>query len=91
MSKAILKRVENLGYSFYCPGCKGVHLVDVDMPNQWGAQWSFNGDMQSPTFSPSVHIVGKCHSFVNSGKIQFLSNCSHALAGQTVDLAAWPY
>ncbi len=28
----------------------------------------------------------RCHSFVTDGKIQFLSDCSHALAGQTVDL-----
>ncbi len=27
-----------------------------------------------------------CHSFVTDGKIQFLSDCSHELAGQTVDL-----
>lgn len=27
-----------------------------------------------------------CHSFVTDGRIQFLSDCSHELAGQTVDL-----
>lgn len=27
-----------------------------------------------------------CHSFVTDGRIQFLSDCTHALAGQTVDL-----
>lgn len=27
-----------------------------------------------------------CHSFVTDGRIQFLSDCSHALAGQTVPL-----
>jgi Family of unknown function (DUF6527) len=27
-----------------------------------------------------------CHSFVTNGKIQFLTDCTHALAGQTVDL-----
>lgn len=31
----------------------------------------------------------QCHSFVTDGKIQFLSDCSHALAGQTVDLLEW--
>jgi len=30
-----------------------------------------------------------CHSFVTDGRIQFLSDCSHHLAGQTVDLPAW--
>ena len=28
----------------------------------------------------------RCHSFVNNGKIQFLNDCSHSLAGQTVEL-----
>lgn len=27
-----------------------------------------------------------CHSFVTDGKIQFLGDCTHALAGQTVPL-----
>ncbi|ARS29093.1 DUF6527 family protein [Sphingomonas sp. KC8] len=31
-----------------------------------------------------------CHSFVTDGRIQFLSDCTHALSGQTVDLPAWP-
>lgn len=30
-----------------------------------------------------------CHSFVTDGRIQFLGDCTHALAGQTVDLPAW--
>ncbi len=30
-----------------------------------------------------------CHSFVTDGRIQFLSDCSHALAGKTVDLPDW--
>lgn len=31
-----------------------------------------------------------CHSFVTDGRIQFLTDCTHALAGQTVDLPVWP-
>jgi len=30
-----------------------------------------------------------CHSFVTDGKIQFLPDCTHALAGHTVDLPEW--
>ena len=30
-----------------------------------------------------------CHSFVTDGRIQFLGDCTHALAGQTVDLPGW--
>jgi len=32
---------------------------------------------------------GVCHSFVTDGRIQFLSDCTHPLAGQTVDLPLW--
>lgn len=30
-----------------------------------------------------------CHSFVTDGKIQFLSDCTHELAGQTVEIPDW--
>ena len=30
-----------------------------------------------------------CHSYVTDGHIQFLGDCTHALAGQTVDLPDW--
>ena len=31
-----------------------------------------------------------CHSYVTDGRIKFLGDCTHGLAGQTVDLPAWP-
>lgn len=30
-----------------------------------------------------------CHSFVRNGQIEFLSDCTHALAGKTVELPDW--
>lgn len=38
---------------------------------------------------PQVRIETGCHSFVTDGQIQFLSDCTHALAGQTVPLPDW--
>lgn len=35
---------------------------------------------------PAPFKCKQCHSFVADGRIQFLGDCSHALAGQTVDL-----
>ena len=35
------------------------------------------------------HVDMLCHSYVNNGNIQFLSDCTHALAGQTVPLPEW--
>lgn len=74
---------ELYGYIFFCAGCCDVHTV--------GTNWKFNGDMESPTFSPSVLVVGgslgiRCHSFIEDGKIRFLKDCNHSLAGQTVEL-----
>lgn len=34
--------------------------------------------------------VRVCHSFVTDGRIQFLGDCTHDLAGQTVDLPDFP-
>ncbi|MDT8998335.1 DUF6527 family protein [Paucibacter sp. APW11] len=31
-----------------------------------------------------------CHSFVVEGRMQMLGDCTHALAGQTVPIPAWP-
>lgn len=71
------------GYIIYCQGCKCHHVFDD--------RWTFNGDFEKPTFSPSM-LVNKneprrrCHSFVTDGKIQFLSDCFHELVGQTFEL-----
>lgn len=94
---------------FRCPGCESVHGITVDAPDSW----TWNGDVERPTFSPSVLVhphktlidatlegdaltapenvttTPLCHSFVTDGRIQFLGDCTHALAGQTVDLPPW--
>jgi hypothetical protein len=98
---------------FWCPGCDDVHTIGHEGPEAW----TWNGDLDRPTFSPSVlvhmtkwhgtfeeygrwtrptHNVepgaeATCHSFVTDGRIQFLGDCTHHLAGQTVDLPEWPY
>lgn len=44
------------GFTFYCPGCRHLHAIrTVAGSNAAGApKWSFNGDMESPTFAPSL-------------------------------------
>lgn len=39
---------------------------------------------------PSHLACGTCHSFVTNGAIQFLGDCTHHLAGQTVPLPPIP-
>ena len=38
---------------------------------------------------PAPFKCSVCHSFVKDGQIQFLTDCTHKLAGQTVDLPEW--
>lgn len=86
------------GYRFECPGCGDAHVIPTK-PHPRG--WDLSGDEVRPTFSPSilVHEVKKqdgsifsprCHSFVRDGRIEFLGDSGHALAGQTVDLPEIP-
>lgn len=73
---------------FWCPGCDQAHWID--------SRWTFDGDLERPTFHPSVLVYGvkRCHSFIRAGNIQFLADCSHELAGSTValpDIASTPW
>jgi hypothetical protein len=82
----------HFGWAIKCPGCSDYHIFDK--------RWTFNGDVNSPTFRASMLATvdwpqhhpetGKpksiCHSFVTDGKIQFLSDCTHSMKNQTVDL-----
>jgi len=76
----------------WCPGCGEHHAVPVTKPsNGEGVAWVFNGNEEKPTLSPSILVRhgadnSVCHSFVTDGKIQFLGDCTHKLAGQTIEL-----
>jgi Family of unknown function (DUF6527) len=39
---------------------------------------------------PTAFRCMRCHSFITDGKIQFLDDCTHELAGKTVLLPDWP-
>lgn len=80
--------------AFDCPGCGMSHAVNTD-PDVPGPRWSWNSSFDKPTFSPSIlvrwdfgpdHTPKVCHSFVREGMIEFLGDCTHTLAGQTIPL-----
>lgn len=85
-------------YAYWCPACDHAHAVPLDQKNEIGAgPWSFNGDFENPTFSPSLDIHRsnteiRCHSIVSNGLITFCSDCGtkHPLAGRTVKMIPWP-
>lgn len=115
-----LKRVDLpddvTAYKFWCPGCQEAHAVKV---SKRGDGWGFDGNLEKPTFSPSVltttghYVQGhegtcwcdynrehpdqpapftckRCHLFLRQGVLQFLGDCTHELAGKTVDLPELP-
>ncbi len=90
-----------VGLTFECPACGYRHpfyVAPTPWPNEPSRQWpvwEFNGDMERPTFSPSLLVHGnpdgkdgtpRCHSFVRDGRIEYCGDSTHAMAGKTVDL-----
>lgn len=114
MQVSSILRKTTEGYTFFCPGCREIHHVWTHGTR--GANWTFNENVEKPTFSPSILVTGKetekdennnwtggwvrnpdgtakdqvCHSFVTDGRIQFLPDCTHPLAGQIVDIPTLP-
>jgi hypothetical protein len=82
------------GVRFWCPGCERNKVLPVrgwEGANGAHASWEFNGNYDRPTLSPSIlsskdDPADRCHSFIRDGRIEFLSDCGHKLAGQTVEL-----
>jgi hypothetical protein len=109
----VLRDAEGGRLLFWCPGCECCHGIPVEPGT--GARWGWNGNVEAPTFTPSIltrwtrTLVGDeemrrllsagqpiphqdilCHMFVTDGKIQFLADCTHPLAGQTVPMVEYP-
>ena len=82
-----------------CPGCGVVHMIRLKGPPPL---WTWNGDVNAPTLTPSVHFFTRhdderkplpdgrtrtlCHYKLTSGKIEFLSDSLHRLRGRVVEL-----
>lgn len=71
-------------HTFWCEGCGCYHWLDK--------RWKLTaGPAGNPTVRASVLVQAKyrCHLFITDGKIQYLSDCTHELAGTTVELTEW--
>jgi hypothetical protein len=79
-----------LCYLHWCPGCEQMHLINTEKPNRLGAIWTFDGNLEAPTFNPSINHVGSCHYFIHAGKIEFCADSKHQFAGQTVPMPDFP-
>lgn len=83
----------------WCAACNTDHDFYVEAPTSKGARWTFDGNADSPTFTPSMNIrigpmrdgsIKVCHYIVTAGQVQFCGDCTHALVGQTVPLPDFP-
>ena len=83
-----------MSWAWHCPACDCAHVCDE--------RWAFNGNLERPTFGPSIRVTydGKdagidgappavCHSHVNDGYVAYCDDCTHALRGQTVEIPVW--
>ena len=93
------------GLAHWCPACEGMHQFALDGKNSSGAQWTWDGNVEMPSFSPSMNIRvnmpdmrgyqpdamnSVCHYFLKAGVIQYLGDCTHAMKGQNVPLPELP-
>lgn len=100
-------RILNDGHVlFLCPGCGENHMInktwtfngDAVKPTIKpsilcrGKRLLTDEEIARVMEGETVELADTvCHSFVTDGKIQFLPDCTHALAGQTVELPPNPY
>lgn len=61
------------------------------MPNEWDYNSAPKDENGTLVKQENGKILGavkshRCHSFVRDGKIQFLNDCTHELAGKTVEM-----
>jgi len=86
---------------FWCPGCDEPHQIDT---THWEFNDNFEKPTFSPSYltwlDPNPNALPdakynkyrtgmRCHSFIKDGMIQFLEDCTHDLAGQTVAIPEW--
>lgn len=74
--KRLAHRVSNkegvhIGYLIFCPACDNAHYLDK--------RWTFNDNLEKPTFSPSLLLRGKV--------MPTDEECDRILNGETVELA----
>jgi hypothetical protein len=78
-------------FKFDCDACFRTHAVTVHGDADTGVKWTWNGDLEKPTFRPAILCQAdrqgvRCHLEVTEGRIAYLADCGHLLAGKTVPM-----
>src|SRR6185437_4903983 len=96
-----VKHGDRDAYAHWCPGCQHAHVIFVSGEHPY---WTFNGDVNRPSFQPSIRIFTPahedegekfqeetiCHYFITDGVIEFCGDCRHEMKGQKVALPELP-
>lgn len=51
-----LHRLDKYHLKFWCPGCQEAHVIGVRPEAVDNPAWNWNGNVERPTFSPSILI-----------------------------------
>lgn len=94
VERMTLKNETEVLYAFHCPACGISHAARVASQEEGPEIWRFNGDVNRPTFYPSIGSAWAkpdgtpvvCHAFVEEGRIRYSVDSLHELAGQVVEL-----
>lgn len=76
---------------FFCPGCECDHMIQIEGAKS-GPVWKFDNNYERPTITPSIRTFDPntnktiCHFYINGGQIQYLNDCVHRYAGQSVEM-----
>ena len=101
----VLAVTQGTHYAFFCPACQSPHVLPTGTHEQprWAFDGKLEKPSFSPSIlvktgaAVDPAFVAEpgdpptiCHSFVIDGKVRYLDDCDHPLAGQVVDLVDWP-
>lgn len=103
--RGVLRTVKGGSVMFWCEACGYPHQVgvsaaagpcwqfngDYDRPTFNPSVLVLTGREVSPSHKPEPgEPPERCHSFVLDGTIEYLGDCTHALAGHTIPLKPFP-
>jgi hypothetical protein len=88
---AYLKKAEG-AIVHWCPACAEKHVIPISAP--YKVLWTFNGDVLSPTFTPSVRLDKgndyRCHYNLEKGILKYCADSTHELRGRDIPLPPFP-
>lgn len=101
---SVLHKANDMTAFFWCPGCDEAHQILIAGDKAWEFNGDYDKPTFQPSYltwaDPNPKAMAdkkwkkyregfRCHSFIKDGMIEYLSDCTHKLAGQTVALPEW--